>query len=89
MGNVLVILRILPSSPEVNLDELIRRVKETLPDKIVIREYKEEDMAFGLKSLLVGLTMPDEEGYTEILEDKIKNIEGVEEITIENITRIL
>ncbi len=89
MGNVLVILRILPDSTEVDLDQLMEKVKAILPDKIVVREYKKEDMAFGLKSLLVGLTMPDEEGFTEDLEEKIKNVEGVEEITIENITRIL
>ncbi|HID05276.1 MAG TPA: elongation factor 1-beta [Candidatus Caldiarchaeum subterraneum] len=89
MGNVLVILRILPNSPDVDLDQLMERVKKTLPEKIVVREYKKEDMAFGLKSILVGLTMPDEEGYTETLEDKIRNVEGVEDITIENITRIL
>ena len=89
MGNVLVILRILPTSPDVDLDGLIEKVKEKLPDQIVIREYKKEEMAFGLKSILVGLTMPDEEGYTETLEERIKGVEGVEEITIENITRIL
>ncbi len=89
MGNVFVVLRILPTSPDINLEELIKEVQRVLPENVIMKQHKQEEIAFGLNSILIGLIMPDEEGYIETIEQRIKNIEEVEDLTIENITRIL
>ena len=89
MGDVLVIMRILPSSPDVDLDELMKEIQRILPENVVVRQYKKEDFAYGLSSLVVGFTMPDEEGYAVLVEQRIKGLDDVEELTIERITRIL
>jgi len=48
MGSVAVIARVMPDSPEVNLDELKKALKEKLPG---IQEIREEPIGFGLKAL--------------------------------------
>jgi len=89
LGDVLVIMRILPESDDVDVDVLAKEIERMLPERIVLRQYKKEAFAYGLDSLVMGFTMPDEEGYADLLEKRIKDIEGVGELTIETITRIL
>ncbi len=89
MGDVLVIMRILPNSDEVDIDQMIKDIQNVLPSGVVLRQYKKEEFAYGLTALVIGFTMPDEEGYANLLEQRIRGVEGVGEINIERITRIL
>ncbi len=51
MGSVAVIARVMPDSPEVNLDQLKKALKEKLPG---IQEIREEPIGFGLKDSKTG-----------------------------------
>lgn len=81
MGEVIVIFRILPSSIEI-----FEKVKENL-QKLNPTRLEEEPIAFGLKAIIMTSIVPDEGGHMEILENKINDIEGVENVEVVNITR--
>lgn len=70
-------LRIMPSSPEINLEQLKKKIKEKLKKVGAIRidKIEEEEIAFGLKALIVTIAWPE-----NLETEKAENIE-VEEIS--------
>ena len=83
MGNVAISMKVMPASPEVDLEKL----RETISGLVELQDYKIEPLAFGLKVLKILVVVPDKGGASEI-EKKIKNIDGVENVEVENITLI-
>ncbi|MDT7864790.1 MAG: elongation factor 1-beta [Thermoproteota archaeon] len=87
MGKVLVVVKVLPKDISINLDELYQRIKENLPEILSLKGYKVEEIAFGLKSLKLYFSMPDNvEGGTSVIEDYLNKFESIEQIEIEFIS---
>ena len=84
---VLATFKIMPESPEVDLEALKNTIKtfETIGD---IRDFKEEPIAFGLKSLSVLTLIADEGGLTEKIETKLSELEGVQSVETVGVTLI-
>jgi elongation factor 1-beta len=83
MGSVAVIMRVMPESPEVDLEQLKKALKETLPG---IQDVKEEPIGFGLKSIKFIAIVNDAGGETDKLEKSISAIPGVERAEILEVT---
>jgi elongation factor 1-beta len=83
MGSVAVIIRVMPDSPEVNLEELKGALKQKLP---TIQEIKEEPIGFGLKSLKILAVVEDAGGETDAIERSLNEIAGVERAEIIEVT---
>ncbi len=89
MARVAVIMRVLPSSVELDLEELKARIEKALPEGYKIEGSGVEPIAFGLKALKLIVSMPEEtEGGTEALEEAIRSVEGVDEVEIEAVHRL-
>jgi len=89
VARVLVIVKILPTDVDVNLDDLARRVAEKLPSEYEVKGYEVEPIAFGLKALRLYIFMPEEvEGGTEPLERMISEVDGVGQVEVEAVHRI-
>ncbi len=85
MANVIVGLRVMPSTVEVNLDELEQKIKSAInPEKI-----QRQPIAFGLVALIISKIVPDEGGQTDAVEQKIKSIDGVGEVEVISVSRML
>jgi len=82
MGNVAVALKIMPESPEIDLE----KVKAEISKKIKIQDAKIEPIAFGLKMLRILVIVPDKE--TGELENKIREVKGVSDIETESATLV-
>ena len=87
MGTVAVTLKVMPSSPDVNLEKIKKEVKNSLGSEAKLEQINEKPVAFGLKCLEVLITMPDT-GGTDKIEEKLSSIEGVESVSTENVTLI-
>jgi len=83
MGSVAVILRVMPESPEINLEDLKKSMKAKLPG---IQEIKEEPIGFGLKALKVLAVVNDAGGETDAVEKTLNQIPGVERAEIIEVT---
>lgn len=83
MGSVAVIMRVMPESPEVNLEQLKVALKEKLPG---IQDIKEEPIGFGLKSIKFIAIVNDAGGETDRLEKTLSVIPGVERAEILEVT---
>ncbi len=85
MANVVMKLKVMPNDVEVDLEALKEKVKEAAPEKVEIRDFGIQPIAFGLKALLVAAVMPDEEGISDEFVEKIQQIDGVESVEVESV----
>ena len=88
MGKVAATLKVMPNSPEVDLDALEERLAASLPEGARLSDVKREDVAFGLVALMTGVVVPDDAGGTDAVEEAFADVEGVESVGVENVTLI-
>jgi len=89
VGKVVLVVRVNPQSDEVNLDELVGKVKQALPPQYEVMKAEKFYIAFGLYGLRLYITMPEEyEGGTYELENLLSNIDGISSVDVEYVTRL-
>lgn len=89
VAKVLALVKVYPADVNVNLEELVKKIKEKLPEGHEVTRYDKEPIAFGLYALRLYIVLPEEiEGGTSKLEDIIKGIDGVEEVEVEAVHRL-
>ena len=91
MANVVVTLKIMPQSPEVNLDGLEKKAREEIVKFCNSQEFKTEiqPIAFGLKALIIYFVMDEKIGTTDRLEQAISQLEGVESVEVPDVRRAI
>ncbi|HID08683.1 TPA: elongation factor 1-beta [Candidatus Micrarchaeota archaeon] len=87
MGTVLAVFKIMPEDME-HFEEIKERVKDSLPGEVSLQDIREEPIAFGLKAIIVGVTMEDKEGILDRVEEALRSIPHVENVTVERTTLI-
>jgi elongation factor 1-beta len=88
MGKVAAKLKVMPQSPDVDLDELQERLEASLPEGAEIRGVERDDVAFGLVALLPTVIVPDDAGGTEAVEESFSQVDDVESVAVESVGRI-
>lgn len=87
-------LKVMPESPEINLDELSKKLinliqeytESTNPENTKV-EY--EPIAFGLKATILKFAVDEAKGGTDSLEEKIAALEEVANVEVTGISRAL
>ena len=82
MGQVAVVLRVMPQGVETDLKAMAKGVQESLPGGVTIRGMQVKDIAFGLKSLLIAVVMNDAGGLLEMTERAIAKVPHVESVEV-------
>ncbi|SFS52928.1 elongation factor 1-beta [Halostagnicola kamekurae] len=88
MGKVAAKIKVMPNSPEIDLDALQERLESALPEGAKINGTEREEVAFGLVALYATVIVPDGAGGTETVEESFGDVEGVESVGVENVGRI-
>jgi elongation factor 1-beta len=88
MGKVAVKLKVMPQSPEVDLDALQDRLEASLPEGAKINGFERDDVAFGLVALLPTVIVPDDAGGSEAVEEAFNGVDGVESVAVESQGRL-
>ena len=63
MGNVALILRVMPESPDIDLNDLTEQIKKKVPG---LQDVREEPIGFGLKALKIAVVVGDGTAVTWI-----------------------
>jgi len=82
MGDVAVLVKVFPEDMQ-----YYDSIKEELRKSFRVGRMDDEPVAFGFKCLKVVFIMPDKEGSGG-LEEKIKEIKGVSEVQVEEVSLI-
>ena len=71
-------LKVMPTSPEVDLEKLKPELESKLKEvgALNITKIEEQDIAFGLKALILTLVWPEEKETEDAL-DAVKQVENV------------
>ena len=88
MGKVAAAIKVMPQSPEVDLDALQERLEAALPEGAKINGFERDEVAFGLVALIPTVIVPDDTGGTEAVEEAFVDVEGVESVSVENVGRL-
>lgn len=87
MAIVAVIVKIMPDSPDEDLEAIKTAAKEKLEeDGAQNISFEEKPVAFGLKAVMVKFAW-EESKDTSIFEDKLAGIAGVSGATVEDYRR--
>ncbi|MBW2977985.1 elongation factor 1-beta [Candidatus Woesearchaeota archaeon] len=90
MATIIVTFKIMPDSPEIDLDKLKSAAQKKIEDfGGEVGKVEEQPVAFGLKALNIFFVMDEKKGSTEVLEDQIADIEGVKSIEVTDIRRAI
>ena len=73
MGNVAIIVKIMPESPDVDREALKAAIKAAVP----VEDIREEPIGFGLVALKAAVVVPDSAGAPDKVEAALQKIEGV------------
>jgi len=95
MASVIVTLKVMPASPETNLDKVYEEASKHIRD-FVDQKHKDgeirkeiEPIGYGLKAMKLLFVMDENLGTTDKLEEKIKNITGVESVEATDVRRAI
>ena len=88
MGDVAAKIKVMPNSPDVDLDGLEDDLEAALPQGARIRGFERDDVAFGLVALLPTVIVPDDAGGTEAVEEAFTAVEDVESVAVESVGRL-
>ncbi|MCD6575722.1 MAG: elongation factor 1-beta [Nanoarchaeota archaeon] len=89
MADVVVTIKVLPNSPEINIDELGAKVEEVIKKFGRIYKKSVQPIAFGINALVISFIMPEGEGGTEPVEAEVKKIDGTGDVQVTDVTRIV
>lgn len=88
MGEVAATIRIMPDSADRDLKQLQDSLTRALPQGAKIQGVQVKPIAFGLKALLFVVLVSDDVGGTEAVEQAFSKVEGVESVTVEEMSRV-
>ncbi len=89
MGTAGIKIKIMPLSPEVNLEEIKKESQKLIEEKGGKNcRFEEEPIAFGLKAIITFFEWP-EENEVEELESELKKIKDVNSVQIIDMRRLI
>ncbi|WP_405286187.1 elongation factor 1-beta [Methanobrevibacter sp.] len=89
MGEVLTTMKVMPDSPDVDLEAIKATIKDSMPEGAKLNDMKEEPIAFGLVAIIISFITEDGEGGSEPVEEMVSGIEGVASIEITGVGRLM
>jgi elongation factor 1-beta len=92
MAKMIVTLKIMPESPEVDMKHMEHEVTKKI-DHFTGEEAEKrveiKPIAFGLKALQIMFVMDEKQGTTEPLEQEIAKVEGVHSVDVIDVRRAI
>ena len=89
MGEVVATIKVMPVSPETDLEQLKADIESSIPDDAEFHKIEEEPIAFGLVALNLIFIIEDGEGGTESTEEAMAKLADVASVEITDTRRLM
>lgn len=89
MGEVVATIKIMPESPDVDLEKIKEDIIQSIPEGAEFHKIEEEPIAFGLVALKVMVVVGDSEGGTEKVEENLSNVKNISSVEVEDVRRLM
>ena len=91
MGTAVVTVKVMPESPEIDLEKIQEEVAKIVREFAGDRDTKAsiEPVAFGLKCLNYIFVMDEDLGSPDVVAEKIETLEGVNSAEISDVRRAI
>ena len=87
MGTALIKIKLMPTSPETDLEEIKTKAAEAIEAAGGEKPtFEEEPVAFGLKAVIAGFAL-DESKELDAVEEKLKAVENVNSVQVVDMRR--
>lgn len=87
MANVIITIKIMPESPDVDLSAVEANAKKEVEKWGNVGKVEVVPIAFGLKALNIMFIMDEKKGDVEALEKKLSQISGVNSAEVTDVRR--
>lgn len=88
MGKVAAVYNMIPESPDVPLEEVIKSIPSVIPDGVGVNNVVVKPFAFGLKIVEITCIMDDTSGIIERLEESLRSIPQIQSVENTTVTLI-
>ncbi|TXT56602.1 MAG: Elongation factor 1-beta [Candidatus Thorarchaeota archaeon] len=88
MARVIITMKVMPEDVDVDLEALIKKIEESMPEGTDLRASEIVPVAFGLKALKLRIGREESMGGTDDIEQAINEIEGVAQVEVEIVSRM-
>lgn len=82
MGDVAIQYRLLPESPDADLEVIGKKIQAALPDGVRLHKMEAKPFAFGLTAIEILVVTNDKSGLSEKTESNLASIEGIQSIEL-------
>ena len=90
MAKVVITLKIMPESPETDLESVKEKAKIVLKsEEADVGKEEFEPVAFGLKAIKLIFVRDESKGGTDKIEEEIAKIEGVNSVEVVDVRRAI
>ena len=80
MGEFVALIDVVPEEVDIDFEAFVGKLKNVLPDVVVIEHYDVKPVAFGLKKARIRVRYPEEWGGTDKVEELFGQVEGIQGI---------
>ena len=88
MGRVAATYNLMPDGPSIDMEAVKAKMPQIVPEGVTVLKGEVKPFAFGLKILDITFLMNDAEGIMDLLEEKLRSIEGIQGVESTQVTLI-
>lgn len=82
-------MRVLPEDVNTDLTVVQANIKKALPADCKLDGVEVKPFAFGLKSLICAIHVPDVEGNADLVEETLRGVHGVQGVEFLKMSRVI
>ena len=83
MGEVALKYRIMPESPDSDIENIISNIAKVIPEDANLGAHEIKPFAFGLKAIFVAILGIDRDGFATEVEEGLNGLPEVQTVVLE------
>jgi len=83
MGEVALKYRLMPESPESDIEAIVSKISGVLPGDANFGAHEVKPFAFGLKAIMIAIVGIDRDGFATEVEKGLNSLEEVQTVILE------